>query len=108
MSKESGWLCLNCRKTFESPVDYGSKTYWDPPEWGCPYCKDEEIVEGYFNCEECDGDFEKEEMETEWCCKECADKAMEALNECLDGKPITDKVMIQRIKDLVKEWRDEH
>ena len=109
MSKENGWICMNCGRNFESPVDYGSRTYWDPPEWGCPYCKDEWIIEGYYNCEECDKDCEKEDMESEWCCKECADKAFQALNDYLDyGKPITDKTLARRIKDLVEEFRDEH
>jgi len=107
MSRERGWLCRDCRNSFDELKLLSPETRWEPAEYGCPHCGSSDVTEDYYNCEECDGYFEEHEMANEWCCKNCADQAYKALDDYLvKDKPISSRIKV-RLKLLIEELRDE-
>ena len=78
--KGRDWKCFECGAHFDFPMDVGSRTYWDPPEWVCPNCGDDiDMTDLWFECESCGEEFHAEDMENDEICKGCAEKAIQAM-----------------------------
>lgn len=79
-----GWKCMNCGGVFDRLLDIGSGTWYDPPDYVCPFCRSGDVTDLWFKCDSCGKEFEVDDMENDALCKGCADKAINAMKAYME------------------------